>query len=579
MKLIWQQAFDNSRLHVPIIFVVCALIFFPLLGGRDFWDHENEYAEITRVMLLDGNYLLPMFNGELWADRPIFSFWIALAISWLAGQVNEWTVRLPSALSAVALIFVYYYFLKKRFAARAAFLSTVVFASSLLTVHVERHFPVNMVCFLLLVLSMFLFMEVLVFDSKRPLHIYGAWLTLGLACLTKGPLVILFPAAVISLYLALSSRWDKAWSLRPLTGVGVLLVIAVPWFAWAAWNTDGAWTRAFITRQYFWRYIGHDGEGGSFFLLHVFKYLSFHLAVGFLPWTFLVVPAAISLWPERSKLQQGVILFFAVWALSILCIAVISDQHHGHDLFLILPPVALAVGHYLDRLISSPPHDRIRDWTNRFTLVGCLLLIGMSASGPFVATSQFHWVDTAIVALSVIGIALVIIAAWLFWAARMQNYPLLISGFAALMIVGNLLIHILVFPAFNKLKARSFAERMGRLVEPGSEVGLYKSAMAYKFNFYSRIKRFEKLDHPGDIETLFNKNGPTYILARQRFVGEIRSVSQNKFQLILVETVGRDRWALLSSCNQGCAPVTPSANLESTATVPSQDSSKRHHGH
>src|SRR5688572_26841681 len=103
MKPICQRVFDNLRLHVPVIFIVGLLIFFPLLGARDFWDHENEYAEITRVMLLDGNYMLPMFNGALWADRPIFSFWLALAISWLVGEVNEWTVRLPSALSGMAL--------------------------------------------------------------------------------------------------------------------------------------------------------------------------------------------------------------------------------------------------------------------------------------------------------------------------------------------------------------------------------------------------------------------------------------------------------------------------------------------
>lgn len=76
--------------------------------------------------------MLPTLSGQLWAERPIFSFWIALAISWLAGQVNEWTVRLPSALSALVLSLVYCHFLRKHFAAQVALLSTVVVASSLL---------------------------------------------------------------------------------------------------------------------------------------------------------------------------------------------------------------------------------------------------------------------------------------------------------------------------------------------------------------------------------------------------------------------------------------------------------------
>ena len=383
-----QQVVHDSRLHVPIIFTLGLLIFFPLLGARDFWGHENEYAEITRIMWLDGNYMLPMLNGELWAERPILSFWIALAISWLAGQVNEWTVRLPSALSALALSLVYYHFLRKHFAAQVALLSTVVLASSLLMVHVERHLPVNMVCFLLLLLSLFLFMEVLVFDSRRALHVYGAWLFLGLACLTKAPLVLLFPISVICFYLALSRRWDLAPRLRPLTGIILLVAVIVPWFAYVGWKTQGAWIRTFIAQQYFWRYAGPEGQATGSFAAHSVDYLGFHLGAGFVPWIFLAVPATINLWPERNRLRNGAMLYFTIWVLSTLVISAVSDRHHGHDFFILFPPVALAAGSYLDNLLSSRANQRTLAWTNRFVFFGCILLVVAGASGPFIAISH-----------------------------------------------------------------------------------------------------------------------------------------------------------------------------------------------
>lgn len=295
----------------------------------------------------------------------------------------------------MALIVVYYRFLKKHFDARAAFLSTLVLTSSLLTVHVERHLPANMLCFWLLILSMFLFMEIVVFDSHDARSAVAAWFFLGLACLTKGPLVILFPVSVIFIYLALSCRWDKAAALRPVIGTVVFLAASAPWFFYAAVKTDGAWMRAFITHQYFWRYAANDGQVSGSSLAHVVNYLGFHLPAGFMPWTLLSVPATMSLWPERSKLRQGPLLFFGVWAISIFFIAIFSDRHHGHDLFLILSPLALAVGIYLNRLLSAPSNDRIRVWTNRFTIVVCLVLIGVGACGPFVAASQFHWTDAA----------------------------------------------------------------------------------------------------------------------------------------------------------------------------------------
>jgi hypothetical protein len=179
----------------------------------------------------------------------------------------------------------------------------------------------------------------------------------------------------------------------------------------------------------------------------------------------------------------------------------------------------------------------------------------------------------------VIGIVLVTIAVWLFWATKKRDYHSLIAGLALLMIATNALIHIFIFPEFNKLKIRSFAERVGALVEPGSDVGMYRSAMSYKFNFYSQIKRLEKLESPEDIETFLSTGDAKYILTRQRFESEIRSVSQNSLQLALAETIGRERWMLLSWCKQGCAPVAASARWGNRVTVSTKDASKRHHGH
>src|SRR5574341_303801 len=114
----FQHLIDHPKLHIPCILLVCVLLYFALLASRDFWDHENDYAEITRVMLLDGEYLVPKLNQELWSDAPILYFWIAGSVSKLFGRVNEWTIRLPSALAATALMWVFYFFVKKRFGSR-----------------------------------------------------------------------------------------------------------------------------------------------------------------------------------------------------------------------------------------------------------------------------------------------------------------------------------------------------------------------------------------------------------------------------------------------------------------------------
>ena len=52
-----QHMVDHPKLHIPLIFLICVLLYFVFLASRDFWNHENDYAEITRIMILDGEYL------------------------------------------------------------------------------------------------------------------------------------------------------------------------------------------------------------------------------------------------------------------------------------------------------------------------------------------------------------------------------------------------------------------------------------------------------------------------------------------------------------------------------------------
>lgn len=158
-------------------------------------------------------------------------------------------MRLVPAVSATVLMLFSYRFLARRFDARLAFHSTFVLATSLLTNHVERHLPINMVFFLFVILAMFLLMEVIVFDSTRLVHSYGVWTFIGLACLTKGPVGTFLPVFVTVLYLFLTRGWKKALALRPLSGALLFLGIAGPWFIFGAGENTMAGAHVLFTQH------------------------------------------------------------------------------------------------------------------------------------------------------------------------------------------------------------------------------------------------------------------------------------------------------------------------------------------
>jgi 4-amino-4-deoxy-L-arabinose transferase-like glycosyltransferase len=74
------------------------------LGYRGLWASEGRWAEVTREMLLSGDFFHPNINGEPYFDKPLLTYWLVAAISLVTGNLDEWAVRLPSALSLLVAV-------------------------------------------------------------------------------------------------------------------------------------------------------------------------------------------------------------------------------------------------------------------------------------------------------------------------------------------------------------------------------------------------------------------------------------------------------------------------------------------
>jgi 4-amino-4-deoxy-L-arabinose transferase-like glycosyltransferase len=73
---------------------------------------EPLFAEAARQMTVTGDFITPYFNGDTRFDKPPLVYWL-MAIAYRAIGVNEWAVRLPSALSAIGLTCLGFYTLSK----------------------------------------------------------------------------------------------------------------------------------------------------------------------------------------------------------------------------------------------------------------------------------------------------------------------------------------------------------------------------------------------------------------------------------------------------------------------------------
>ncbi|MFQ5957344.1 MAG: ArnT family glycosyltransferase, partial [Candidatus Brocadiales bacterium] len=108
----------QERLYPIILVLLCLTLYIPNLGGRDLWcGRETLYAEIARETLLDGHWFVPYFNGEIYYNKPPLYFWLIALVSIPVGDVTEFTLRLPSALSALGTVLVVYFLGKRLYSA------------------------------------------------------------------------------------------------------------------------------------------------------------------------------------------------------------------------------------------------------------------------------------------------------------------------------------------------------------------------------------------------------------------------------------------------------------------------------
>jgi 4-amino-4-deoxy-L-arabinose transferase-like glycosyltransferase len=93
----------SIRNNIPVIIFwsVTAIVLFLYIGTRGLWGAEDRWAEVVREMRLTGDYFHPSINGEPYFDKPLLSYWFIALVAGITGRLDEWAVRLPSAIAGL----------------------------------------------------------------------------------------------------------------------------------------------------------------------------------------------------------------------------------------------------------------------------------------------------------------------------------------------------------------------------------------------------------------------------------------------------------------------------------------------
>jgi 4-amino-4-deoxy-L-arabinose transferase-like glycosyltransferase len=206
---------------------------------RDLWvQDEARYGEVVREMLADGQWLIPHLNGHPYPDKPPLYFWLVAALGSVVGH-GELAFRLISVLSTLAAMSGVWRVAQQLAGRRAAFWSSALFLSMLLTLVVGHIFRMDMA---LTAAAVFAWDALLRrrADAGRA-SLLAFWGFTALTVALKGPVGLAFTLLPALVWLA----WEEGaglWRrLHPIAGVAGIAALVAAWISAALATGNGAY--------------------------------------------------------------------------------------------------------------------------------------------------------------------------------------------------------------------------------------------------------------------------------------------------------------------------------------------------
>ncbi len=187
------------------------------------------------------------------------------------------------------------------------------------------------------------------------LYFLAAWFFAAIATMGKGPAGFGLPICVTFTYIAATRKWEKLLSVEILSGLLVILAIAIPWYLAMYVRHGQPFTDRLIFHDMYKRAMTHvhdtnEGDDVSF------RFYIWQLGYALFPWTGLVA-AGLVWWTRRRDDAAGgqgdVSVFLAMWFVFAfgLFTAMLTKFHHY--IFPAVPPAAMLTGVLVDRMLGQ----------------------------------------------------------------------------------------------------------------------------------------------------------------------------------------------------------------------------------
>lgn len=288
-----------DRLPILCVIILMAVCLLPMMIGRDYSPaNELRYLNIVDEAISNGNVFAFTNQGEAYADKPPFYFWLMMLCKLICGGHNMLALSLLSFIPACVMIAVMDRWLctafPERFSVRKRVAAALMLATSGLYLGMSVFLRMDMLMCMWIVLAMWTFWKM---DNGIGNVRTQRWLLpifIFMALFTKGPVGLLVPPLAIVVYLLFQRRGKDIFKYLGIRTWAVIAALCAFWFAGVF--IDGG-------KDYLNNLLFHQTVGRAVNSFHhkapVWFYIGMIWAV-LAPWCLAVIPSTV-----RGLLKGG----------------------------------------------------------------------------------------------------------------------------------------------------------------------------------------------------------------------------------------------------------------------------------
>ena len=363
--------FLNQHRAFLIVLAFAAIIF---LGDiwiyKEFVRAESYFALGSRLMVEQGDWLMPHAPDELPLNKPPLTYWL-IGISYKLFGANYGSARLPSVLAALLVLAIVYALGVRLNGKRAGLIAVAMLASSFLFLSFARMAMSDMLLTLFVTASLACFTLVLS-DRGSPVLALLGYVALALGVLAKGPVAVVLVALPIGFEMAFRGSWGELKKLRLFPGLVLFVLIAAPYFLAVYARAGSAPLRFFFLGENLQRFTGQIyGTSGRPVWYELVAFFG-----DFAPWSVLLFAALWFSWRERGTDLSAPRLVH-LWIACTIVLFSLSSFKLDYYLLPAMPATALIIAPVIANGEKLPLVAR--RIVAALLIVGALMVVGVAS--------------------------------------------------------------------------------------------------------------------------------------------------------------------------------------------------------